>query len=78
VIRFAVELPQLRLEVRAHFAHDRLHAFEVPRGEHRVPVPGQGVTFRPLFPFRRVEVLRTASVVRVCCSLVRCGFGHQP
>jgi hypothetical protein len=37
-----------------------------------------GGTFRPLFLLRRVDVLRTASVVRVHCSLVRCGFRHQP
>ena len=31
-----------------------------------------------LSPFRRVDVLRTASVVRVWCGAVRCGFSHQP
>jgi AcrR family transcriptional regulator len=29
-------------------------------------------------PFRRVDELRAVSLVKVLCSLVRCGFGHQP
>jgi len=33
----AVELDQFGLEVRAYVPHDRLHAGQVPVGEHRVP-----------------------------------------
>ena len=40
MVRFAVELDQLDLEVLARRPQDLLHPCEVPVGEHLVPVPG--------------------------------------
>jgi hypothetical protein len=40
VIALAVELGQPGLEVRAHVPHDLLQTFQVPRGEHLMPVLG--------------------------------------
>jgi hypothetical protein len=40
VLGLALELGQLRAEVREYVPHDLLHAVQVPGSAHPVPVPG--------------------------------------